>query len=211
MISERRPPAVPLEAGIGPENPPCPACEEPLFGWARSPDGAPIRRCEACGLGAVGDPSRGADALEALERLRINSTDGQGYRIANRASLQAWLGGGGWAAIDNGTRYLFTPEAVRRLVAARDQETTQVRWRPGAALTLMWGTLINAFTFGRNVVLGAFGRATAIPARRGWQRALDWFVSVVIALPVLVVALVLETGDRLAGRGGVVDVRLELA
>ena len=42
---------VPLEAGAGPENPPCPACGEPLFGWIGEKPGlpGPVRRCESCG------------------------------------------------------------------------------------------------------------------------------------------------------------------
>ena len=51
-----RTPVVPLEAGAGPDNPPCPACGEPLFGWLAEQErlGAPVRRCESCGLGVVG-------------------------------------------------------------------------------------------------------------------------------------------------------------
>ena len=48
---------VPLEAGAGPDNPPCPACGEPLFGWIAQKRGlaGPVRRCESCGLGVVGE------------------------------------------------------------------------------------------------------------------------------------------------------------
>src|SRR5690348_17723699 len=47
---------VPLEAGAGPDNPPCPACGEPLFGWLATQPGlaGPVSRCESCGLGVVG-------------------------------------------------------------------------------------------------------------------------------------------------------------
>ena len=49
-------PVVPLEAGASPENPPCPACGEPLFGWIDQRPGlaGPVSRCESCGLGVVG-------------------------------------------------------------------------------------------------------------------------------------------------------------
>src|SRR5512146_2075417 len=59
----QRTPVVPLEAGAGPDNPPCPACGEPLFGWidVRPGLGGPVRRCESCGLGAVGEPGSAAD------------------------------------------------------------------------------------------------------------------------------------------------------
>jgi hypothetical protein len=205
-----RPSTVPLEAGIGPANPPCPVCGEPLFGWATAPDAAPVRRCEACGLGVVGDPGDEAEALAALERLRINGGGDPRYRIANRASLQASLGGSGWALIEADSRYLFTAEAVRRLASGRDQQVARVRWRPGASVVSMWGTLLNSFTWGRNLALGALGRAVATPADRPWQRGMDAFISVVATPLVLLAALLLETGAALAGRGGVLELTLLL-
>ena len=65
-------PVVPLEAGAGPENPPCPAGGEPLFGWVGAKPGlaGPVRRCESCGLGVVGDPAGAEEALRELDRLR---------------------------------------------------------------------------------------------------------------------------------------------
>jgi hypothetical protein len=206
-----RPRAVPLEAGIGPANPPCPVCGEPLFGWVTTPESVAIRRCEACGLGVAGEPGAQETVLEALERVRAGGGDDLGYLIANRAGLAAWLGGGGWAAIEPGARYLLTPEAVRRLAAARDQELVRVRWRPLASIALMWGTMLNAFTWGRNIALGAFGRATATPARQPWQRALDVLISVLASPVVFVAAVLLESGAAAAGRGGALELRLRLA
>ena len=205
-----RPRTVPLEAGIGPANPPCPACGEPLFGWATAPDAAPVRRCEACGLGVVGDPGDETEALAGLEQLRVRGGDDPRYRIANRASLQASLGASGWALIEAGSRYLFTAEAVRRLASGRDQQVARVRWRLGASVVSLWGTLLYSFTLGRNVALGALGRAVATPAGRRWQRALDAFISVVATPLVLLAAVLLETGAALAGRGGVLELTLRL-
>src|SRR6476619_4478166 len=101
----RRTPVVPLEAGAGPENPPCPACGEPLFGWidARAGLAGPVRRCESCGLAVVGDPGGAEEALAALD------ASGGELLVANRASLAAWLGGAGWAALQPAGRFLFTP------------------------------------------------------------------------------------------------------
>ena len=203
-----RPPEVPLEAGIGPANPPCPACGEPLFGWATAPDGAAVRRCEACGLGVVAGPGDEAEALRALDRLRIEADGQLGFRIANRAGLAAWIGGKGWAPIESERGYLFTPEAVRRLVAARDQELVRTDWRAGAGILAMWGTLLNSFTFGRNIALGAFGRAAPASAQRAWQRTLDVLISVLATPVVLLAAALLETGAGLAGRGGILELTL---
>src|SRR4051812_5207048 len=171
-----RTPVVPLEAGAGPDNPPCPACGEPLFGWLDARPGlhGPVRRCESCGLGVVGDAEGTAGALASLDRL---GRDGA-IRIVNRASFAAWIGSAGWAGLVPESHYLFTPEAVRRLIANRDQVLARSRWMPGAGIASMWQTLLNGLTFGRNVALGALGRATAVAARRPWQRRIDVLISI---------------------------------
>ena len=53
---------------------------------------------------------------------------------------------------------------MRRLIARRDQVVKSARWAPAAGIATMWQTMLNAFTFGRNVALGALGRAEAVPA-----------------------------------------------
>src|SRR3954469_18975670 len=105
---------VPLEAGAGPENPPCPACGEPLFGWVDQRLGlaGPVSRCESCGLGVVDAPGDPEDALRELARHR----DGDSLLIVNRGGFAAWIGGAGWPGLEPGGRYHFTAEAVRRLV-----------------------------------------------------------------------------------------------
>lgn len=204
----RRTPVVPLEAGAGPDNPPCPACGEPLFGWidARPGLAGPVRRCESCGLGVVGEAEGVGVALEALDRVR----DGDTIRIANRASFSAWIGGAGWAGLEPDSRYLFTPESVRRLVANRDQVVSAVRWSPGNSVATMWQTVLNGFTFGRNVALAALGRGKAVPAERRWQRRLDALITVVVAIPTLLVAVPLELLAAAVSRGSTVSARLEL-
>lgn len=183
-----RPPVVPLEAGIGPDNPPCPACGEPLFGWARRrPEGTSIRRCEQCGLGVAGEAAAREEVLAALRAQGAAA-------LPNRASVQASIGVSGWAGIEAGRRFLLTPEALRRL----GEPAARVR----ADLPGMWQTLLNSFTFGHNVALGRLGRAVATPAARRWQRLVDAAISVLGAPVVLVVAALLESGAALAGRGG---------
>jgi hypothetical protein len=199
---------VPLEAGAGPENPPCPACGEPLFGWIGEKPGltGPVRRCESCGLGVVGAVGDPEDALSGLEALR----EGDDPRIVNRAGFACSLGSAGWAGLQPGARYLFTVEAVRRLVARRDQVVKAQRWRPLAGLAVTWQTLLNSVTFGRNVALGALRDAPAVPAPRPWQRRIDVLVSVFGAIPALVVAIPVELAGGPFGRGAVVSLHLEL-
>lgn len=207
--SRRPTPVVPLEAGAGPENPPCPACSEPLFGWIDDRPGlaGPVSRCESCGLGVVGDGGGPADALRELDRL---GEPERGARIANRGGFAAWIGGAGWSGLERGARYLFTVESVRRLVAHRDQVVASRRWSPGAGIATMWQTILNGFTFGRNVALGALGRGPAVPAERPWQRRLDALISIVVAIPALLAATPLELTAAAFHRGSAVSLRFEL-
>lgn len=206
--ASERTPVVPLEAGAGPDNPPCPACGEPLFGWLDARPGlhGPVKRCESCGLGVVGDADGSAHALMALDRLNR----GDAIRIVSRASFAAWLGSAGWVGLEPESHYLFTPEAVRRLIANRDQVVVSTRWMPGAGIASMWQTLLNGLTFGRNVALGAFGRSTAVPADRPWQRRMDALISVLAAIPAILVAVPLELIAAIFRRGAVVKLRYEL-
>jgi hypothetical protein len=199
---------VPLEAGAGPDNPPCPACGEPLFGWLSARPGlrGPVSRCESCGLGVVGESADPEEALHELDRL--GGADGP--RISNRASFACSLGSAGWAGLEPGSRYLFTVESVRRLVARRDQVVKAHRWAPAAGLVATWQTMLNSVTLGHNVALAAFGRAEAVPAQEGWQRRIDALASVVLAIPALLVALPIELAGGLFGRGAVYSLRLEL-
>lgn len=199
---------VPLEAGAGPENPPCPACGEPLFGWIGQKRGlaGPVRRCESCGLAVVGEPGDAEEALRELDALR----DGDTIRIENRASFACSLGGAGWSGLQPRSRYLFTTEAVRRLVARRDQVVKKRRWQPGASLAATWQTLLNSVTFGRNVALGALRGAPAVPAPEPWQRRIDALASIVLAIPAMLIAVPVELAGGIARRGSVVSVQVEL-
>jgi hypothetical protein len=208
MRAGERTPVVPLEAGAGPDNPPCPACGEPLFGWLDARPGlhGPVKRCESCGLGVVGDADGSTGALAALDRLNRD----EAIKIVSRAGFAAWLGSAGWVGLEPESRYLFTPEAVRRLVANRDQVVVSARWLPGASIASMWQTLLNGLTFGRNVALGAFGRGTAVSANRPWQRRMDALISVLAAIPAILVAVPLELIAAVFRRGAVIKLRYEL-
>jgi hypothetical protein len=208
MPNSQRTPVVPLEAGAGPENPPCPACGEPLFGWLspQSELSGPVSRCESCGLGVVGAPGEPDEALRELDRLGAASK----LRIANRASYAASLGSAGWAGLEPGARYFFTVESVRRLVARRDQVVKSGRWAPAAGLAATWQTLLNSVTFGHNVALAALGRGEAAKAKHRWQRRIDALASLVLAIPALVIAIPIELAGGIFGRGAVVALRFEL-
>jgi hypothetical protein len=208
MAESLHTPVVPLEAGAGPENPPCPACGEPLFGWLSTQPGlsGPVSRCESCGLGVVGVSGGPEEALRELGTLG----DGSGPRIANRNSYACALGSAGWSGLVPGARYLFTVEAARRLIARRDQVVRGTRWVPGLSLAATWQTLLNSVTFGHNVAIGAVGRGRPTPAPRRWQRRIDYLASIVLAVPALLIAIPIELAGGLFRRGAVVQLRFEL-
>jgi hypothetical protein len=208
VSAKQRTPVVPLEAGAGPDNPPCPACGEPLFGWIdpRAGLAGPVMRCESCGLGVVGGSGGVEDALHGLDAATTDET----IRIVNRDGFAAWIGGAGWAGLDAGVRYLYTAEAVRRLAAHRDQVVTASRWAPGSGIATMWQTVLNGFTFGRNIALGALGRGAAAPAEKPWQRRMDAAISVIAAIPALLFALPVELIAATCRRGAALRLRIEL-
>jgi hypothetical protein len=208
MSARQQTPVVPLEAGAGPDNPPCPACGEPLFGWIdpRAGLAGPVSRCESCGLGVVAEPGSAEDALRGLDPL----TEGETIRIVNRGGFASWVGGAGWPGLEPGARYLYTAEAVRRLAAHRDQVVSSARWAPGAGIATMWQTVLNGFTFGRNVALGGLGRARATPAEKPWQRRMDAGISVVVAVPAMLFALPIELIAAACRRGAALKLRIEL-
>ena len=210
-------PHVPLEAGAGPENPPCPACGEPLFPWVGMPVGTGIaHRCEACGLGVlshgekfffpkrVGERQPGETKLkiefsfdpgstgDVLKELELDRTEDGSYEFENRDSLCAALTGGAWSGLGTDRRYRLTPKALTDAIATRDQVVTGTRFRPLKGIAAMWQSGINMFTFGQNIALGSFGKATKVAADHGWKTALDWFISIVLAIPALVIAAPLE-------------------
>jgi hypothetical protein len=208
MSARQQTPVVPLEAGAGPDNPPCPACGEPLFGWIdpRAGLAGAVSRCESCGLGVVADPGSPEDALRELDSL----TEGNTIQIVNRGGFAAWIGGAGWPGLEPRSHYLYTAEAVRRLAAYRDQVVSSARWAPGAGIATMWQTVLNGFTFGRNVALAALGRAQAVPAGKRWQRRMDAGISIVVAVPAMLFALPMELIAAACRRGAALKLRIEL-
>jgi hypothetical protein len=165
-----------------------------------------VRRCESCGLGVVGESGGAEEALRELDARRA----GDAIQIENRVSFACSLGGAGWSGLHPQARHLFTLEAVRRLVARRDQVVKSSRWQPLASLAAAWQSLLNSVTFGHNVALGALRDAPSRPAAKPWQRRIDALASIVLALPALLIAIPVELAGGLSGRGAVVEVKTEL-
>lgn len=201
-------PTVPLEAGAGPDHPPCPACGEPIFVWVQLPvETGLAHRCEACGLGVLVRTGTTADAIADLEQ---GAAEDGSLVFENKASVQSHFTGGAWSGLGTEHAYRFTPESIRRLVATRDQIVDETRWMPGTGILSMWQSGINMFTFGHNLALGFFGKAVATPARKPWREWLDRFITVVLAVPAMLFAIPIELIGGLFRRGGVYRVKFKV-
>ncbi len=197
---------------------PCPACGSPLYGWSAAHD--PLDRgrkvvldnCEVCGL-VVTRAAEPPDAdLELAPLLDLLGDGRLELTVPNRRSIQASLGGAQWAGLEPELRRLhLTPDSLRRLLAGRGFQLGEVKTpftKQGRAT--MWQTLINAFTlrdnFARNAKLGLISTSTA---REKFAYGLDRAVSLLVAIPTLIVAYPLEAIASALGRGGVIEATAE--
>jgi hypothetical protein len=190
----------------------CPACGEPLYGWlvvGAGENGGPsdsvvLERCERCRLGVAANlaPANSTSAL--LGSARQVSDGGLELRVANRASLQASLGGNHWAALEPQRRLYPTPASLPPLAAAAGLEIQELRFpRRGRGQAWMWQTIVNAFTFHENFALKVRAGTLRPAGARGRLRfGIDAIVTVIAALPVAVVSAPLELIASLIGRGG---------
>ncbi len=190
----------------------CPACGEPLFGWLlveSGEDGSPndsvvLERCERCRLGVAANlaPANSASALLGFARRIPNGR--LELRVANRASVQASLGGRHWAALDPKRRLYPTPQSLPELAAAAGLEIEELRCsRRGPGQAWMWQTILNAFTFHENFAREVrAGTLRPAGARGRLKFGIDTVVTVVAAIPVALVSAPLELFAALLGRGG---------
>jgi len=189
----------------------CPACGEPLYGWLvvgageNGPSGSVVlERCERCRLGVAANLAP-ANSTSALLGSARQVSDGRlELRVANRASLQASLGGNHWAALEPQRRLYPTPDSLPPLAAAAGLEIEELRFpRRGQGQTWMWQTIINAFTFHENFALKVrAGTLRPASARSRFRFGIDAIVTVLAALPVALVSAPLELIASLSGRGG---------
>jgi hypothetical protein len=190
----------------------CPACGEPLYGWVlvrlgedRSPNGSVLlERCERCRLGVAANlaPDDSASALFGF--ARPVSDERLELRVANRASVQASLGGSHWAALEPQRRLYPTPESLPPLAQAAGLEIEELRFpRRGQGQAWMWQTILNAFTFHENFARRVRAGILRPGSSRGRIRfGIDALVTVLAALPVVLVSAPLELIAARFGRGG---------
>ena len=193
---------------------PCPLCCQPLYGWVALPPAGEARigeplsassrarildRCESCGVAL----ERGAtiDLAAEWEAVCVAAE----IAIPNRASLQAWIGEVGWAAVD---RYpgslLLTPASLELLATRTEHDLERVRSPISRrAQGWMWQTILNGLTFHPNFAREVrAGRLRASTGRGRLRFAVDAVVTVLGAPLVLLLSAPLELGAAIARRGG---------
>lgn len=201
---------------------PCPLCGQPLYPWV----GLPARGTEAA---SVGEPLTDEEAERiivrcekctvAVERGRsvdlgaeweaiCRPGDDRGTRridIPDRASFQASIGVGGWAAIDlYPGRLIHTRRSLELLAERNGQEIESLGWPPvGPNQAWMWQTLLNGLTFhpnfAREVRAGSLRPATA---RSKPRFVVDSVVTVLGGPLVALLSFPLEAFGALINRGG---------
>jgi hypothetical protein len=164
-----------------------------------------LERCESCGVGV--ERTTAPIDLEAEARaLATTLSDGQAALVApNRSSLQATLGGEGWAAIDLRPGHLvLTPASLRLLAERTGREPASARFpRMSRNQGWMWQTLLNGLTFHPNFAREVrAGRLRPANARSRFTFAVDCVVTVLAAPLVLLASVPMELAAALARRGG---------
>jgi len=190
----------------------CPACGEPLFGWllvgpdanGNPNDSVLLERCEHCRLGIAADLAPASTPSALLGFARQIPEGRFELRVANRASVQASLGGSHWAALERQRGLYPTPQSLPPLAAAAGLEIEELRCpRRGQGQAWMWQTILNAFTFHENFARDVRAGTLRPGSGRGRLRfGIDAVVTALAALPVALVSAPLELFAALLGRGG---------
>jgi hypothetical protein len=203
------------------DRPACPLCGNPLYGWltlapasgdasvgmplsAHPEDERVLDRCEECGVAI--EHGREVDLGDEWEAVcRPAEGGGREISVPNRASLQASIGAGGWAAIElSPGRLLFTPRSLELLAERNGHELAKIEWPLwGRAQAWMWQTLLNGLTFHPNFAREVrAGRLRPATGRGRVAFAIDAIVTVLGAPLVLLVSAPLELIAGLLRRGG---------
>jgi len=165
-----------------------------------------IERCSECGAGIL----IGHGKVDLVAELSaISSANGETLKIEapNRASLQAGIGGEGWAALaDWRTRLLLTPRALELLAEKQGYELRSKRFQLwGRSQRWMWQTLLNGLTLHPNFLHEVRGGRLRIENSRGAFSFIADFVASVLAAPlVALVSFPFELIAVLLGRGGLI-------
>lgn len=164
-----------------------------------------IDRCDECKAGIVRSP----EPLDFERELRQISYEREGggleLRTPNRASLQAGIGGEGWAALglEKGL-ILHTPRSLELLAERSGLQYEGAGFPPwGPSQGWMWQTLINGLTLHTNFAREVRGGRLRISNARSRFAFVADSVATVLAAPFVFIASVpLEAFAAMIKRGG---------
>lgn len=190
---------------------PCPADGATLYGWteAKSWDGGEplvLDHCEECGMAVT----RAAAPPDVEMELAALERDGDELVVPNRGSVAAWLGAAGWSELGAAEHRLhLTEKAARELLTAHGTEVLAKRTPfSGRSYAAMLQTMINAFTLRKNFARRVRrGDLQARDTRDRLAFALDGVVTVLVAIPLSLVALGAEVLGAALGKGGFMRLR----
>jgi hypothetical protein len=163
-----------------------------------------IVRCENCGVAL--DRDREVEPSAEWEAIcRPGERGTREISLPDRASWQAAIGGGGWAAIDlYPGRLIHTRRSLELLAERNDHEIEPIAWPwHGPNQPWMWQTLLNGLTFHPNFAREV--RAGTLRPRNARSRlrfAVDSVVTVLGAPLVALVSFPLEAIAGLVRKGG---------
>ena len=168
-----------------------------------------IDRCEDCGSGIEqGSP---VDLTAELEALTVSTDGGDRTVVApNRGSLQAAIGGDGWAALAEWDgRLLLTPRGLELLLERNGLERRRPAFPPwGANQRWLWQTVLNGITLHPNFATEALAGCLRPSNARGRFSYLADAVASALATPlVALITVPMEALAALVGRGGRMIVR----
>jgi hypothetical protein len=171
-------------------------------------DATVVDRCDECGSALV----RASDPADLTAEMETLIDPERGVIVApNRGSVQASIGGAGWAALlELQGRLLYTKRGLE-LLADRQGRTISEPGSPpvGRGQRWMWQTLVNALTLRPNLISRARSGALRPVSGRGRAGfAIDVVVTVLAAPLVALVSFPLELISSVIGRGGVLEARL---
>ncbi|HEX2466756.1 MAG TPA: hypothetical protein VHJ54_00995 [Solirubrobacterales bacterium] len=192
----------------------CPLCGQALYPWIALPDEpGPARtldRCDNCG--AAAERGVAVDLNAELEAITVASPDGErSVETPNRASLQAGIGGEGWAAADIAPgRLIHTPRSLELLAKRSGHRVGATGFAIlGPNQVWMWQTLLNGLTLHPNFAREArAGRLRPSTGRGRPAFAVDLVATVLAAPLVALVSVPLELVGVALRRGGLIRARL---
>lgn len=96
---------------------------------------------------------------------------------------------------------------MRRLFAETGRPEPRVKPVIGVSIASMWQTLINLLTFHRDFAMEVASGSIQPSGFKGWSAwVIDLLITILVAVPTAILAVILESLSLLARRGGIQEV-----